>query len=293
MTTFPRVKLLSDRAAVTDETTVTPEPTSADFSISDGSVTFTPGYLLGAISQPAVSSGASESRLVYSTQDHTTPSYVRSANRLMPLADLTCISPWNSNLGVRKAGTLITPRHVACAMHYKIPVGATIRFVALDNSVVDRMIAAVTDIYDDLSIATLDSDVPASITPAKVMPSNWSGYVSSAGWQYSVAWTTDAEEKMLPRRISGITPATITLNQTSFSNLLPYDEGSVGGDSGNPVFVIIDSECVLLACAHRAVVGTSYIDGTSIHSNTLAIEALVAATGHSLDYLDLSGYSTQ
>ena len=51
------------------------------------------------------------------------------------------IHVFNSNHGIRKAGTLITPRHAVWARHYNMPVNTTLRFVDKNNNVVDRTIA--------------------------------------------------------------------------------------------------------------------------------------------------------
>ena len=66
---------------------------------------------------------------VYTSQDHATSGYMRNEDLWCKDLDLTCISPWNSSGGHKKAGTLVTPRHVIGAAHYEYSIGAVVRFV--------------------------------------------------------------------------------------------------------------------------------------------------------------------
>jgi hypothetical protein len=131
----------------------------------------------------------------FSTADHTNAIYVRRASVWTEGTDISCISPWNSNSAQKRAGTLITPRHFIGNVHYEITPGQTIRFVAMDNTVVDRVVTSnyrVPDPYFDASvvagqwpwgtdicIGTLNADVPASIKPARMFPTTFKQYLPS------------------------------------------------------------------------------------------------------------------
>ena len=65
---------------------------------------------------------------IFSTQDHTHKVYVRNKDCWAYGLDLTSISPWNSDFRNKKAGTLISPRHVLWARHYSIHINKTIRY---------------------------------------------------------------------------------------------------------------------------------------------------------------------
>ncbi|WAQ94057.1 hypothetical protein MAR_006528, partial [Mya arenaria] len=58
-----------------------------------------------------------DQKKIFTLQDHGHKRYVRNPHCWAYPLDLTCISPWNSNQGNRKAGTLITPRHAVWAKH--------------------------------------------------------------------------------------------------------------------------------------------------------------------------------
>ena len=123
---------------------------------------------------------------IFRKQDHTHKVYIRNPDCWAHDLDLTCISPWNSQGHTRKAGVLISPRHAVWARHYNIKIGSTMRFVDRNNSVVDRKVVKSHAVpmpstvhgrgflhgYD-IVVGLLDSDVPSTITFAKVLPKNF------------------------------------------------------------------------------------------------------------------------
>lgn len=120
-------------------------------------------------------------KLVYSTQDHATPSYVRSTTCWGAGFDLTCVSPWNSGNAHLWAGTAITPRHIVMANHAYVQTGATIRFITSTGGVVTRTVSNSMQVGStDIRIGLLDSDLPDSITPAKLLPDDWSRWLTAA-----------------------------------------------------------------------------------------------------------------
>lgn len=113
---------------------------------------------------------------LFSTRDDATPAYVWNAARWTAAWDLTCLSVWNTTGGEERAGTLVSPRHVLFARHYPPAVGATLRFVKLDGTVVTRTLSATQTVAypdgvtSDTLVGRLDSDVPAGIGFARVLP---------------------------------------------------------------------------------------------------------------------------
>lgn len=114
--------------------------------------------------------------------------FVRNPDFWAAGIDLTCLAVWNSygwsgGGGPQRAGTLITPKHVAAAAHFYLPVGTVLKFVTADNEVITRTVINTIGEHDDLSamfpwyvdfsIAELDAPVPSSITPAKILPANF------------------------------------------------------------------------------------------------------------------------
>lgn len=246
------------------------------------------------------------SLLIYSTQDHTTPIYVRNVSNWAAdiVQQLTPISPWNSDDTIRKAGILISPRHALFASHYLPAASSTIRFVAVDGTITTRTISTYETIpdtgvlYPDLTIGLLDSDVPGSISFAKVLPVAAAAKlppINTAG-NHLPSVSTDQEEKLLVRNwtnFDAVQAPTARCNfQEPFTSIGDdplrdaFYENFVGGDSGSPLFVFINDEIVLLAL--NPSVGDGY--GASIAAFKTEINAAMTTLGggYQLTEADLS-----
>jgi len=227
-------------------------------------------------------------KAIFSTQDHATPAYVRNTDCWAADLDLTCISPWNSTGAGQRAGTLISPRHIVFAYHYRISVGATIRFVDGDNNVVNRTVTARQRIgTTDLMIGVLDANA-TGCGFAKVLPADWADYIPNNGI-YIPALALDQQEKALVtngNNIGGVyfrVPTDVTR--------LTFYESLIFGDSGNPGFLIIDGDLVVLTVWTYGGAGS----GASVAGNKTDIEAAMVSLGggyNTLAEIDLSGFNT-
>lgn len=88
------------------------------------------------------------------------------------LPRITCVSQLKPMGAVN--GCLITPKHLATARHTSQGwPGTVLRFCAADGTLCDRTSTARTLITGtDIAIITLNADVDAGITPAKLLPAN-------------------------------------------------------------------------------------------------------------------------
>ena len=241
---------------------------------------------------------------VYTTQDP----YVRNTSFFLQgthAEALTCASPWNSTGGTRRAGTAITPRHAVCANHYPIPVGATIRFIASDNTVITRTVVQAARIFSngqgtDSWMILLDSDLPASITPCKIFPDGYETYLPAGA-------TTVAAER-LPLlamdfsengialdliRETSMTIPTMGYGAPTIPHRLAFYDPIIVGDSGNPIFGVIGSELWLLSTFFGAGTGPFY--GGLVTELNAMITTLDTRqgniTGHTVTVGDLSSYT--
>ena len=238
---------------------------------------------------------ASTAKPIFSTQNHNTPSYIRNSGCWVNDLNLTPISPWNSTAGSNMAGVLISPRHIIFAAHYQINNGSTVRFVDNNNNTVTRtMINKLTHpdyipYYPDLALGLLDSDVPNTIGFVKILPQNWSDYLPSLSSLYRLpCLVLDQEEKAL---ISELRSLSTTANFSAPSNptRLAFFESIITGDSGNPAFLIIDDELVIITVWTFGAAG----GGTSIlfHKNAINTMMSTLGGGYSLTEIDLSGFT--
>jgi len=241
---------------------------------------------------------------VYTTQDP----YVRNTSFFLQgthAEALTCASPWNSTGGTRRAGTAITPRHAVCANHYPIPVGATIRFIASDNTVITRTVVQADRIFSngqgtDSWMILLDSDLPASITPCKIFPDGYETYLPAGATTAAAAalpllamdFSENGIALDLITKIQNTNP-TMAYGAPTIPHRLAFYDPIIVGDSGNPIFAVIGSELWLLSTFFGAGNGPFYGGLVSeLNAMITTLDTLQGdITGHTVTVGDLSSYT--
>jgi hypothetical protein len=238
---------------------------------------------------------ASIAKPIYSTQNHSAPLYIRNSGCWISDLDLTPISPWNSMSSNLRAGTLISKRHILFAAHYQIDNGTTIRFIDNNNNIVTRtMVNKLSLPYQpglggDITIGILNSDVPNTISFAKILPANWMNYLPNLNTLYRIpAIGLDQEEKALIVELAQLdTNAGFYIPDLN-SDRYAFSEGIIPGDSGNPVFLIINGELVIITVWSFGGAG----GGTNIAYYKDSINALMVSLGggYTLTEIDLSNF---
>lgn len=246
---------------------------------------------------------------VYTSQNHIAPSYTRNASlwAVDYVQALTALSPWNSSTGPTKAGVLVSPRHVLFATHFTPATGCTIRFVAADGTVCDRTLSAVqsltvTDapnLYPDITVGVLDSDVAAGISFAKIFSATAiTSKLPNLNVYHLPAAGTDQEEKLLVRNWVNMPTTTGATAYCAFQapgntgddiNRSAFYENFVSGDSGSPQFVFVNGEMVLLAALTFGGGGS----GTSVTAFASSINTAMTALGggYQLTEIDVSTFA--
>ena len=221
------------------------------------------------------------SKNIFTSRNPYTKIFTRNPDCwLNGVSNISCMSPaqlsgtpWNT-----RSGTLVTPRHIVLAKHYMIPIlegGTDILFVADDNTVVTRkLVSSITDPNNDIGIMLLNEDIPSIIKFAKVLPRNHPDYLSQQS-SMRCAVFLDQEEKAL-LRINTFLPVdpsppghqnvVYVTNPNHISNfssnvlspIMPWYETPIAGDSGDPMFLLIDNELVLISTWTSPVSGPSY-----------------------------------
>lgn len=210
---------------------------------------------------------ANTDMLVYTSQNPY-GSFTRNPSCwLNGVSNISCFSPAQLSGAnwFQRGGTLISPRHILLAKHFSINIisgGTPVLFVDDNNNVVTRKIIAIQSDLTDISIGLLDSDIPSTIKFAKVLPKNYFTYITlldnfifqpdSPQLLYSLG--LDQQEKAIVKRVSGVSnyvgteniPNIFMYNLLSSDPFYSFTETVIVGDSGNPVFLIIDNELVVL-----------------------------------------------
>lgn len=239
---------------------------------------------------------------VYSSQDSINGNtFIRNNNCWVNDIDLTCVSPWNSTGRTTMGGTLISRRHVLFCEHlnFRPEIGATIKFVTSDNVVVSRTIAnrlthpAYVPYYPDICIGVLDSDVPESISFAKVLPANWKSYLPSLSTSSTIPTLrfNQQEKASVADWRGGLLP--VGSFQLQYPSSIPrqaYYENIIIGDSGNPIFIIINGHLVVLGTFTSGGAG----GGTLISEHIDAINTMMTTLGgnYQLTQISLSGFNS-
>jgi hypothetical protein len=256
---------------------------------------------------------------MYTTRIEETETYVRNTGFWAADVDTTCISPWNDD-NRHKTTTLITPKHVLSVTHadrYPV-VGSVLHFVTMGNVVVKRTVVSWTDVTyvdpvtgphtADLRIGLLDSDLPPTITPCKVlMPEGdvkfaGAGYYfppiteanKGVGMPYFVQNSRNDREDAQVLDIGGLYSeskyrSTWYGGSTDPTRASFYQYRISYGDSGDAACLIINGELVLNAI-HQSIFGDDDVNATSF-CNGMArdIDALLPV-GYKLTAPDLSGF---
>jgi hypothetical protein len=259
---------------------------------------------------------------LFSTKDNDTPTYVRNTSNWLgeSVEHLTGYSPWNSAYGSDFGCIAITPRHVWFAKHVTTSLtGATIRFITSDNQVVSKTISRILNSSTtDLAVALLDSDLPESINIIKILQ-NSSSKKFKPSCTGGVFWINKDKESLITTISNfGITSGITTIIPASSSDLKNKDfytseidgnqrsfyKSVVTGDSGSPLFLLINEEPILAGLVYSAP-ETPNTEGFELHGlwqndlsngglNTLIANVYAAegiSTGYTVTNFDDSNFA--
>lgn len=269
-----------------------------------------PNHINNSTIARLVNKDPSTDRLVYSSQNPyggvgDAGIWVRNPSCwINGVTNISCFSPaqrsgaaWN-----QRSGTLITKKHFVLAKHFKFAIlngGTPIIFVDENNNAIKRnLIQYAEDNLTDICIGLLDNEVPSNIKIAKVLPPYYQDYMGYPDDILAVA--LDQQEKALVKVWAGLLNYTIIGGSYQYINAVSagtnyvsqslqaysiWNEDIIAGDSGDPIFVIIDNELVLLACWHTPWSGP-FITNRYNKVNEL-IESLSPNQGYSLTPVNL------
>lgn len=209
---------------------------------------------------------ATVNKKLFTTRDNKNAVYVRNIDCWIGSIDFTahCVysssgqdmSTWGGQIGDGSPATLITLRHCLSVAHAAPAVGSKVRFVTKDNVVIEHTVQAVTintnysTYFPDICVVLLNQDVPASISVAKFLPANYSNYISNNGNGLPILHT-DWERKALVANVGNLAQASDNLfyvekPSASTPNRVSFYEGTWGGDSGSPYYLILNGQPVLI-----------------------------------------------
>lgn len=279
--------------------------------------------VISRLSAAAINYTPEQYKPIFSQQIHSTPaSYTRNLScwAYDLSQQLTCCSPWNLAGIFTRAGTLITPRHIIYAAHYQLTVGQPLRFITVDNQIVTRTLVRAKahpdydNFYPDLAVGLLDSDVPETISHCYLLPENYQEYFSSSPNKEPYFFVnprcgvlyTDQEEKVLVGDLKSFgnnlsfRDSAAMAKPTNALKLSAYEDVEFG-DSGSPLFLILDNKLVLLTVWALIGAGDEIgASGTNFANQLSAINQLIQdvdtlqgiSTGYTVTTISLSSYTS-
>jgi hypothetical protein len=216
---------------------------------------------------------------VFSTQTPATQAYIRNPACWVSDLDFTAKGVWNSAGGFGMGGCLLTPRHAVFTEHlgYFPNVGTVIHFVGRDaaagqpEQVAVRTvshISALDSITGDQKLVRLSEPVPAFITPAKVLPPDFASAKMPMEQRVSPTnITNDGDGATAALWIDRFNNARLRLPIVTdeawlhfwrqfYQPFWPYAPVAQRGDSGTPVFLVINNQCVYVGNHSTTSTGT-------------------------------------
>lgn len=197
--------------------------------------------------------------------------------------DFSCVSPWNDECGSLRAGTLISKRHIIFAKHFPLWKGCRVLFVGGEGEVCPCRVKATKALERcDIAIGSLDYEVTPSIHPAKILPDDFARYVGDGKGLPIVTFTQ--REKAFLSECRGMT-TNMVMNGLSTNAVWKAIGGNiVVGDSGNPAFLLVGHQPVLLYCLLSGGVG----HGPSIFAHRKEIQKAMddLCPGYKLETFD-------
>ena len=199
--------------------------------------------------------------------------------------DFSSVSPWNDSHGTLRAGTLISKRHIVFAAHFPLAKGTRILFADNDVGTCPCYVGESRRIDGtDIQIAVLNAEVTPNISPAKILPDDYAEHIGDGSGLPVV--TFNQREQAYLSRLNCISSGGVSNDAATDEAWKPLGGRIVGGDSGNPAFLLIGNQPILLYCLFGGGVG----HGPSVFHHRMAIQKAMdeLCPGYKLEAFDFS-----
>lgn len=178
--------------------------------------------------------------------------WIRNVNCWAKTTNLTGTSSGILGIGGVGGGTLITRKHVLLANHVPYPsLPFLIYFVDSNNVTYEYKVTKTKKVgVTDILIGELDREADSSLFVYSVLPSNYLKYFSEPSARFPVLYSDQEKKALIGDYFSLINVPGSGINAQisapSSEVRLKYYEPVRGGDSGNPIYTIINNQLVLI-----------------------------------------------
>ena len=215
----------------------------------------------------AADDGAFEHEL-FTTKNWSTHTYVRNTEAYAyaitgGVAPWTALAVWRTGktseaLGQSIRGTLISPDLIAFAWHNAPAIGTQFRYLDTDGVVHLRTLISRARLgTTDSGVGRLDTPLPATVHPAKLLPDSWSNHLSTEGTR-GLQLPAIQTNRNLRTGIADLWMGGFSAAASEIPARTPYDLPPVNGDSGSPVFWHVNGDLILLMTWYTPWGGTGF-----------------------------------
>jgi len=182
----------------------------------------------------------------------TTPAFTRSTTCWAKNIDTSPQSIWNNNAsgpipfnpgGYGGSGTLISPRHIVYANHFRFYNGTTFVFVDMNNNCYTRTLSDSAQVGStDIQIGLLNSDI-TNVSFAKILDLEVANQTNANIRLPALFMDQDRNALVGEYYLNGTNSACIS--PADSAQRTNFYEIPVGGDSGNPICLVYENKIIL------------------------------------------------
>jgi len=163
-------------------------------------------------------------------------------------SDSVMAGGWSSGMDLsgvsfdkRQAATLVSRRHVVMANHFKRGVGHKVVFHDRRGKFLERNLIKVRGVHGDVAVGLLNEPVPSGyrVYPLPRVVENPEGLIGRP------VMVTDQNRRLFFHKVRTVTPLRVFFEYDK-ADTHGWGKKLVKGDSGNPSFLIVGKELVLL-----------------------------------------------
>ena len=163
------------------------------------------------------------------------------------------------SLNNNRTCTLVTPQHVVMAAHYKRPVPSEVVFHDRNGKRVSRILVSVQNVHGDCAVGLLNQPLPANYKPYPLLTPD-ANYSEKLKDEFVIV--TDQKRRLFVHQVRSITNGLLSMRFDE-SQQIGYGKILIKGDSGNPSFVMVNNEPVLVETHNYGGGGTGPFYGNA------------------------------
>ena len=195
----------------------------------------------------------------------TTQAFTRRTTCWAKNIDTSPQSIWNDNAsgpapyqpgGYGGSGTLISPRHVIYANHFRFYNGTKLVFVDMNNNCYIRTITSSAQVGStDIQIGLLDSDI-TTISFAKILDISIDN-ITNISYKFPVFFMNQNRNALVGEYYSNGAYSVVVYPTDSTQRALFYED-PIAGDSGNVICLIFNNKIILTSAFFYQSQGPNY-----------------------------------